>query len=115
MKRNRPLEKRKRRPWENAAVFLAFCAAPMASDTALAQPEVIRCLTPDVPLTALPEAVLAEYRAEISAEFEVYFAEVSDYIACHDAERARVLAEAYAATAAYAAFLHIASVQKELP
>ena len=63
----------------------------------------------------MPDAVLAEYRAEISAEFDAYFSAVSDYIACHDEERARVLAEASVATAAYAAFLQIPPNEKETP
>ena len=61
------------------------------SSAAVAQPEVIRCLPPDVPVTDLPEAVLAEYRAEIAAEFEAYFAAVSTHIACLDTERNRAL------------------------
>jgi hypothetical protein len=56
-------------------------------------------------MTVLPDTVLAEYRAEISAEFEEYFSAVSDYIACLDGERARVLDEARAATEAYSALL----------
>lgn len=115
MKRNGLCAQLKRKPWHIPAVFLALCVTPMASDTALAQPEVIRCLAPNVSMTALPEAVLAEYRAEISAEFEAYFLAVTVYVACHDTERARVLAEANAATAAYAAFLQIPPVQKDRP
>lgn len=56
-------------------------------------------------MTALPETVLAEYRSEISAEFEAYFSAVSDYIACLDEERARILDEARAATEAYSTLL----------
>lgn len=93
-----------------AGIFLV-----LASSTALAQPDVIRCVAPEVPITALPEAVLAEYRSEISAEFETYFAAVSDYIACHDDERARVLTEANIATASYASFLQITHIEKDTP
>ncbi|WP_340264001.1 hypothetical protein [Sulfitobacter pontiacus] len=92
-----------------AALGIAGICLGLASSATLAQPEVIRCLAPAVPITALPEDVLAEYRAEISAEFEAYFSAVGDYIACHDDERARVLAEATVATTAYAAFLQIPS------
>lgn len=92
-----------------AAVGIAGICLGLASRTAFAQPEVIRCLAPALPVTALPDPVLAKYRAEISAEFEAYFSAVSDYIACHDDERARVLAEANVATTAYAAFLQIPS------
>lgn len=66
-------------------------------------------------MTALPASVLSEYRAEISAEFEGYFREVSHYIACIDAERARALGEARTATSAYSAFLDIPPPEKDLP
>ncbi len=85
------------------------------SSTAFAQPEVIRCLAPEVPITALPEAVLAEYRAEIAAEFEAYFADLSDHIACLDSERSRALSEARVATEAYSTFLNVPPAQKDLP
>jgi len=80
-----------------------------------AQPEVIRCLPPQVPITELPEAVLTEYRAEIAVEFESYFTAISDHIACLDAERSRALTEARDATDAYATFLNIPPAQKDLP
>ena len=50
----------------------AIIVATFVTSAAFAQPEVIRCLPPEVPVTDLPEAVLAEYRAEIAAEFEAY-------------------------------------------
>lgn len=87
----------------------------LVSSAALAQPEVIRCLPPEVPLTDLPEAVLAEYRAEITAEFEAYFAAVSSHIACLDTERSRALSEANTATEAYSTFLNTPPAQKDLP
>lgn len=80
-----------------------------------AQPEVIRCLAPEVPVTDLPEAVLAEYRSEIAAEFEAYFAAVSSHIACLDTERNRALSEAHRATEAYSTFLNTPPAQKDLP
>ena len=86
-----------------------------ANSATLAQPEVIRCLPPEVPITDLPEAVLAEYRTEIAAEFEAYFAAVSSHIACLDTERNRALSEAHSATEAYSAFLNIPPAQKDLP
>ena len=86
----------------------------MSTATA-AQPEVIRCLPPQVPVTDLPEAVLGEYRAEIGAEFEAYFSALSDHIACLDAERARAMTEARRAAQAYAAVLNIPPIPKELP
>lgn len=85
------------------------------NSAAVAQPEVIRCLPPEVPVTDLPEAVLAVYRAEISAEFEAYFAAVSTHITCLDTERSRALSEAHVATEAYSAFLNIQPAQKDLP
>ena len=85
------------------------------SSAAFAQPEVIRCLPPEVPVTDLPEAVLSEYRAEIAAEFEAYFAAVSTHIACLDTERSRALSEARVATDAYSTFLNTPSAQKDLP
>lgn len=85
------------------------------NSAALAQPEVIRCLPPEVPVTDLPEAVLAEYRAEIAAEFEAYFAAVSSHIACLDTERNRALSEAHMATEAYSIFLNTPTTPKDLP
>lgn len=79
----------------------AIVVATFVTSTAIAQPEVIRCLAPEVPVTDLPEAVLAEYRAEIAAEFEAYFAAVSSHIACLDTERNRTLSEAHMASEAY--------------
>jgi hypothetical protein len=96
-------------------LFPAFYVVVVLSSTAFAQPEVIRCLAPEVPITALPEAVLAEYRAEIAAEFEAYFADLSDHIACLDSERSRALSEARVATEAYSTFLNVPPAQKDLP
>ena len=96
----------------NLAAIIVFM---FMNSAAIAQPEVIRCLPPEVPVTDLPEAVLAEYRAEIAAEFEAYFAAVSTHIACLDTERSRALSEARVATEAYSAFLNIPSAQKDLP
>ena len=80
-----------------------------------AQPDVIRCLPPEAPMTALPETVLAQYRAEIAAEFETYFGAVTDYIACLDDERARALAEAHMATDAYSTLLNATPTRKDRP
>lgn len=85
------------------------------NSAAFAQPEVIRCLPPEVPFTDLPEAVLAEYQSEIAAEFEAYFAAVSSHIACLDTERNRALSEAHRATEAYSTFLNTPPAQKDLP
>lgn len=98
-----------------ARLFPAICVAVAVNSAAFAQPEVIRCLAPEVPITDLPEAVLAEYRAEIAAEFEAYFAELSHHIACLDAERRRALSEASLATETYSAFVNIPPAQKDLP
>lgn len=98
-----------------ARLLPGLCVVVSVSSGALAQPEVIRCLAPEVPITDLPEAVLSEYRAEIAAEFEVYFAALSDHIACLDTERSRALSEAREATEAYSAFLNIPPAQKDLP
>ena len=92
-----------------------LCVVASMSSTAFAQPEVIRCVPPEVPFTDLPDAVLAEYRAEIAAEFEAYFAAVSSHIACLDTERSRALSEAHSATEAYSTFLNTPSAQKDLP
>lgn len=95
--------------------LVALAAAFLVSAPTAAQPEVIRCLLPQVPITELPEAVLTEYRAEIAAEFESYFTAISDHIACLDAERSRALTEARDAADAYAAFLNIPPAIKDLP
>ena len=96
----------------NLAAIIVFM---FMNSAAIAQPEAIRCLPPEVPATDLPEAVLAEYRAEIAAEFEAYFAAVSTHIACLDTERNRALSEAHRATEAYSTFLNIQPAQKDLP
>jgi hypothetical protein len=93
----------------------AIIVSAFVCSAALAQPEVIRCLPPEVPVTDLPDAVLAEYRAEIAAEFEAYFAAVSTHIACLDTERNRALSEAHRATEAYSTFLNTTPAQKDLP
>ena len=72
---------------------------------ASAQAAPLLCVPPEAPMTSLPDAVLAEYRTEITAEFEAYFSAISDYIACLDEERARALDEARAATEAYSTLL----------
>ena len=103
---------RKRR----TALYLAgIILATFANSAGFAQPEVIRCVPPEVPFTDLPDAVLAEYRTEIAAEFEAYFAAVSIHIACLDTERSRALSEAHSATEAYSTFLNTPSAQKDLP
>lgn len=95
--------------------LVAITVVMFVSSAALAQPAVIRCLPPEVPVTDLPEAILAEYRAEIAAEFEAYFAAISSHIACLDSERSRTLSEAHTATEAYLTFLNIQPAQKDLP
>lgn len=95
--------------------LVAITVVMFVSSAALAQPEVILCLPPEVPVTDLPEAVLTEYRAEIAAEFEAYFAAVSSHIACLDTERSRALSEAHRATESYSTFLNTTSAQKDLP
>ncbi|OHC53463.1 MAG: hypothetical protein CFE34_13545 [Rhodobacteraceae bacterium PARR1] len=103
-------------PMRRREVHLASIIVVMfVNSAAFAQPKVIRCLPPEVPVTDLPEAVLAEYRSEISAEFEAYFAAVSTHITCLDTERSRALSEARVATEAYSAFLNIPPAQKDLP
>ncbi len=79
------------------AAFAVVTCALIGVDPAAAQPEVIRCLPPEAPMTELPVDVLSEYRTEIAAEFEAYFSSITEHIACLDDERARVLDEARAA------------------
>jgi len=100
---------------KRAMHLAAIIVVMFVNSAALAQPEVIRCLPPEVPVTDLPEAVLAEYRSELVAEFEAYFAAVSIHIACLDTERNRALSEAHTATEAYSTFLNIQPAQKDLP
>lgn len=66
-------------------------------------------------MTALPDAVLVEYRAEIAAEFEEYFSAVTDYIACLDDERTRTMDEARAATEAYSTLLSTIPAARNSP
>jgi hypothetical protein len=96
------------------AFAVATCAL-IGVVPAAAQPEVIRCLSPEAPMTELPVDVLAEYRTEIAAEFEAYFSSITEHIACLDEERARVLDEARAATEAYTRLINTIPVRKDLP
>jgi hypothetical protein len=98
-----------------ARFLSALCVVGFVNSAAFAQPEVIRCLAPEMPITDLPDAVLSEYRAEIAAEFEAYFAAVSTHITCLDSERSRALSEAHRVTEAYSTFLNTPPAQKDLP
>lgn len=60
-------------------------------------------------MTDLPAPLLHRYRAEIAAEFEAYFRDLSAYLACLDDERARAFAEAQAAAEAQASLLATSS------
>ena len=100
---------------KRALHLVAITVVMFVSSAALAQPEVIRCLPPEVPFTDLPDAVLVEYRTEIAADFEAYFVAVSSHIACLDSERSRALSEAHSATEAYSTFLNTPSAKKDLP
>ena len=85
------------------AVTLGFgllISAAQASGTG--QPLCLAPLTPDQGLT--PD-VMREYRAELRAEFESYFSDVTSYVTCIDAERQRVLTEAHATSRTYASIL----------
>lgn len=82
---------------------------------ASAQPEGIRCLPPEAPMTELPVEVLAEYRTEIAAEFEAYFSSITGHIACLDEERARAMDEARAATEAYSRLINNIPDRKDPP
>jgi hypothetical protein len=95
--------------------FAVVTCAMIGVAPAAAQPEAIRCLPPEAPMTELPVDVLAEYRTEIAAEFEAYFSSVTEHIACLDEERARVLDEARAATEAYTRLINTIPVRKDLP
>ena len=95
--------------------FAVATCAPFGVVPASAQPEVIRCLPPEAPMTELPVDVLAEYRKEIAGEFEAYFSSITEHIACLDDERARVLDEARAATEAYTRLINTIPVRKDFP
>jgi hypothetical protein len=85
------------------AVTLGFgllISAAQASGTG--QPLCLAPLSPDQGLTS---DVMREYRAELRAEFESYFSDVTSYVACIDAERERVLTEAHEASTALSKLL----------
>jgi hypothetical protein len=82
---------------------------------AQAQPDPISCLPPQPPMTDLSPEVLAEYRAEIVAEFETYFSAISDHVACLDEERNRALDKARAATKTYTTLITTIPAAKDLP
>lgn len=96
-------------------MFAVTACTLLGVAAASAQPEVIRCLPPEAPMTELPVEVLAEYRTEIATEFEAYFAAISEHIACLDDERARAMDEARAATEAYTKLLNTIPARKDLP
>ena len=60
------------------------------------------CLPPEAPISADP-ALVADYRPEILADYERFWAESSRYIRCLDEERARALAEIQASLEDYQA------------
>jgi hypothetical protein len=95
--------------------FAVVTCALIGVVPAFAQPEVIRCLPPEAPITELPVDVLAEYRTEIAAEFEAYFSSITEHIACLDEERARAMDEARTATEAYTRLINTIPVRKDLP
>ena len=94
---------------------LAAALTVTVTASALAASETVHCLAPETPMTALPRAVLTEYRAEIVAEFEAYFGAISDFIACLDDERSRAMSEARAATDTYSTFLNTIPARKDIP
>lgn len=103
-------------PQRTGLCGLAISAAALAGAfEASAQAAPLLCLPPEVPMTALPDTVLAEYRSDISAEFEAYFSAVTDYIACLDNERARILDEARVATEAYSTLLTTIPAERNTP
>lgn len=93
-----------------AALVLLFAQ----SSASVAAAQELFCLSPAVPLLDLPSEVLADYRGEISGEFEAYFAAVTEYIACLDVERARVMAEARDAATVYSGFLNLPYVKEDI-
>lgn len=95
--------------------IIVSSAALVSAPEASAQAAPLLCLPPEAPMTSLPDAVLAEYRAEITAEFEAYFSTVSEYIACLDGERARTLDEARIATEAYSTLLSTIPASRNTP
>jgi hypothetical protein len=96
-------------------VFAVAACTSIGVAAASAQPEVIRCLPPEAPMTELPVEVLAEYRTEIAAEFEAYFSSITAHIACLDEERSRAMDEARAATEAYTRLINTIPDRKDLP
>lgn len=95
--------------------LMVSSAALVSAPEASAQTAPLLCLPPEAPVTSLPDAVLAEYRAEISTEFEEYFSAVSDYITCIDSERARTLDEARTATETYSTLLSTIPAARNTP
>lgn len=62
-------------------------------------------MPPSIPNVALSAEALLEFRAEIIAEFEAYFASVTGYFSCVDRERGTILGEAQSAANLYSRFL----------
>lgn len=83
-------------------------------DAAHAEGQPLLCLPPSAPAVDLPARLLATYRTEISAEFEVYFSALSEYIACLDEERLRAMAEARDVAGAYSDFLDTSHLTEDI-
>ena len=79
---------------------IALAATLIGSLAAAATPEI--CLPPEAPSGA-DAALVAEYRAEILAEYERFWSDSSAYIRCLDDERARALQGLKDSTADYQA------------
>ena len=84
------------------AVTLGFGLLISAQASGSSQP---LCLAPLSPEQGLTPEVMRDYRAELRTEFESYFSDVTSYVACIDAERERVLAEAHEASTALSILL----------
>ena len=90
----------------HAIVMIVILQVPSA---ALSQTSFGDCVPPQAPYAALSPADLAEFRAELAAEFEDYFNDLSQYITCLDNERARTMTEGAEVANAYEIFLNALS------
>jgi len=62
------------------------------------------CLPPEEPFIPGEDAELRRYAAQIAADFERYFAEISDYLACIDASRQAAFLRAQQISAQHRSF-----------
>lgn len=85
---------------------IAAQTGPQPNFTTQSQNFDFLCIPPERPNLDVSADLAKEYRAEISAEVEAYFTDISRYITCLGDERARAMKEAQDVTREYTDFFN---------